>query len=401
MPESVLAEDPGERMRQRLLVSFGVLLVAFTVPWYLAMFALDPAFRIPRMTALGVIALVAGAPFWLRVASTRVVAWGAVVLLHVAIFVNVALNNGLDGPTALALTCLPVLTAVLLGSLSGWIDFGLIVLFGVVLEYLPTSQGLPTTAPPEIWRMVRVMSLGIGMALMMVAVTAFLGLTRMQSRELRRLAHHDGLTGLFNRHFVAEILPSEIARLERRRLAARQAGSGRPCLGFVLIDLDYFKQVNDTWGHSVGDQVLQVVGNAISKATRSGDVVARWGGEEFFVVLRDLDFEDLAETPQRILRAIRDLRMDVGAGNVVEVTCSVGFTHIPFGDFGKKRCCEAFVKLAGFALLKAKQEGRDRGLGYLWTRDVRSAEDVERVIADVSAALGEGVIARCDLEPAA
>lgn len=397
LPAHVRAEDSRERMRQRLLVCFGVLFVVFTAPWYVAMFMLDPVVRLPRMTALLVMALLGGAPFWLRILSTRQVAWGTVMLLHVAIVVNVVLNQGLQGPVALILTCLPVLTAVLLGSRLGWLDFGLVVLTGAALEYLALKESLPMTAPPEIWALSRVMSLTIGVALTLTAVSAFLRLTGAQAVELQRMAHHDGLTGLFNRHFVAEVVPSEISRVERRRAADPRTGASGPCLGFILVDLDFFKRVNDTWGHSVGDEVLKTVGETISQATRSGDIVARWGGEEYFIVLRDLDVENLSETPRRILEAVRSQSIEVAKGETVRLTCSLGFTHLPFGSFGARVPFEDLVKLAGLALLEAKQGGRDREVGLLWNREVDSAEDVERIVADVPEAIRLGWLDRCEL----
>jgi hypothetical protein len=95
----IAAVDAFERLRQRLLVAFGWLVFAITAPWYVAMFAIDPLPRPPRMIAITVLAFLAANLVWLRYFSTTAVAWTTVALLHLAILTSVASNRGLEGPT--------------------------------------------------------------------------------------------------------------------------------------------------------------------------------------------------------------------------------------------------------------------------------------------------------------
>lgn len=215
------------------------------------------------------------------------------------------------------------------------------------------------------------------------------------NRELRWLAHHDRLTDLFNRHYVSEIMPGEIARLKRRRNQARQHGDqAMPCLGVLLLDLDRFKRINDTWNHTVGDHVLVEVSKALQKATREGDVVARWGGEEFLVLLRDLELSGLSEASQRVLNAIRHLDTHIEGAGSVSLTCSLGFCHVPESEQLEEFPWEAIVQLADVALMEAKRAGRNRGVGFMWRRPWRSNEDLSGIANAIDSAIDRGILER-------
>lgn len=185
LPPRILAENLEERLRQRLLISFGILLFAISLPWYVWIFFRDPVPRPPRMIALVVFVILASNLFWLRLMPSRVVAWISVVLIHFAIFANIVLNGGMTGPVALVITCLPVVSAVLLGVRAGWIDLVLVVLFAAALDHLAATHPLSITAPPEVWPLVKIMTLTIGLSFMLLAVSAYAELSRQQARELR------------------------------------------------------------------------------------------------------------------------------------------------------------------------------------------------------------------------
>ncbi|MCD4748709.1 MAG: diguanylate cyclase [Thermoanaerobaculales bacterium] len=223
---------------------------------------------------------------------------------------------------------------------------------------------------------------------------------RQANEELRWLAHHDRLTDLYNRHYIYEIMPSELSRLSRRRRRADEEGNGgvedTPCLGLILVDLDNFKKINDNWNHMVGDQVLVAVAGALLDATRESDVVARWGGEEFLILLRDLERKGIEETPPRILRAIRDLQVFLPGGETIGLTCSLGFTHFPdVGDLTRFHW-ESLVKVADVALLQAKRSGRDRGVGFQWPSCIDSVEGAADVTGDIGRAVEAGRLDRTE-----
>lgn len=154
----------------------------------------------------------------------------------------------------------------------------------------------------------------------------------------------DPLTRLARRHVLEETLRREIERL-------RRAGGH---LALVLIDLDHFKQVNDTWGHPAGDAVLAHVGGLLRYATRGLDLPARVGGEEMAVLLIDADEAGAATFAERLQEQIRKMETRV-PGGVVRVTASMGVAVAR-----EAADADALIAAADAALYRAKQQGRDR-----------------------------------------
>ncbi|HEX6312646.1 MAG TPA: GGDEF domain-containing protein [Acidimicrobiia bacterium] len=160
--------------------------------------------------------------------------------------------------------------------------------------------------------------------------------------EVERLATRDGLTGLANRRLFEESLDREIARSERR---------GSP-VSLVVLDVDLFKDVNDTLGHQAGDRVLRAVGQALTANTKASDVPARYGGDEFVVLLPDCSAADALMVAER-LRAAVAARM-----TTVPVSVSAGAASFPDNAEDGER----LVAAADAALYEAKAAGRDRSV---------------------------------------
>lgn len=164
--------------------------------------------------------------------------------------------------------------------------------------------------------------------------------------QLERLATTDGLTGLWNRRYVLEQLELQFDR-------SRRSGRG---VGVILVDIDNFKLVNDTYGHGVGDEVLRRTADAIKSAVRAYDIVGRIGGEELLVVAPDIDGPSLSALAERI-------RSLVESGVVEEssvehnVTVSAG-TALSSADAPES--ADALVRRADEAMYAAKQAGRNR-----------------------------------------
>lgn len=162
--------------------------------------------------------------------------------------------------------------------------------------------------------------------------------------QLQKLATTDPLTGLYNRRHTIEVAEHEIRR---------RARSAAP-LSFLIADIDHFKSINDTHGHDAGDRVLVEVAAALRRSTREQDIVARWGGEEFLVVLPDSGPEAAAAVGERIRR--ETLRTcAAGAGLPTPVTLTIGVVVHRNGEtFGDA------VGRADRALYRGKEAGRDR-----------------------------------------
>lgn len=165
-----------------------------------------------------------------------------------------------------------------------------------------------------------------------------------RSETLQHAALTDGLTGMQNRRYFDDALREYLE--EFRRIE-------KP-VGLMILDLDHFKQVNDTHGHDVGDEVLRAVANCLKGMTRYHDVVARLGGEEFAVVTPNMDAELLAKFAERIRKAVAN--MSVLSGNVrLKITTSVGLAV-----WDRKETAEEFYRRADRQLYEAKRQGRNR-----------------------------------------
>jgi diguanylate cyclase (GGDEF)-like protein len=177
----------------------------------------------------------------------------------------------------------------------------------------------------------------------------FLNTTRVERElqdsraELLALSLSDPLTGVRNRRALYDCAQHEIARAGR---------SGEP-VTLLMVDVDHFKKVNDQHGHPVGDQVLREVAAAIVSTARGSDVVARFGGEEFAVLL--IQTEDARLTAERLRAAIAALEVRAPNGPV-RVTASIGIASAT----GAALDFEALIRHADDALYRAKQAGRDR-----------------------------------------
>jgi diguanylate cyclase (GGDEF)-like protein len=163
--------------------------------------------------------------------------------------------------------------------------------------------------------------------------------------ELHRLAATDFLTGIANHRRFSEAGEREIQR-------ARRYGHS---LAALMLDLDHFKKVNDTYGHAVGDKVLVAITAAIRKLLRDIDVFGRLGGEEFAILLPETDLAGGRTTAERLRAAIAETAIDAGTA-VLKVTISIGITLLSQDDHG----LDAVLKRADDAMYEAKRNGRNR-----------------------------------------
>ena len=170
-----------------------------------------------------------------------------------------------------------------------------------------------------------------------------------KNRQLSELSTIDGLTGVFNRAHQEEVLSTEWAR------ACRKKGP----LSVLMVDIDHFKRINDSYGHPCGDVVLKAVAALIKNfAKRKADVVCRYGGEEFMVILPDTSSEGALAVAEGIRQALAELEIPVADG-LLRVTVSVGLASAIPGSPAKDELA-ALVAAADAALYRAKQEGRNQ-----------------------------------------
>lgn len=159
-------------------------------------------------------------------------------------------------------------------------------------------------------------------------------------------AIRDELTGLHNRRYFNDRLLDEVER----------AGRYGETLSFLLCDIDHFKRVNDAHGHPAGDETLRLIGGALRNALRKNDVLARFGGEEFSVILINSDKRQAMGIAEKLRQTIEEMSFACTGGRTIRITASFGVSTL--GDDG--RSCEGLIASADRALYQAKARGRNR-----------------------------------------
>jgi len=193
------------------------------------------------------------------------------------------------------------------------------------------------------------------------------------SQKLREDSYTDILTGSKNRRFLTATIQADVQRVAQAYLAAEQLpGKRNPDLVFYLIDCDYFKEVNDHYGHETGDQLLVEIARQISSAIRHSDVLIRWGGDEFLVVSRYTNRDEASILAERVLEAVGGGTSHLKGGHQLRCTCSIGWAVFPwFVRDPEVVEYDGILRLADCALYEAKKAGKNQAIGMLPTCEVR------------------------------
>ncbi len=168
---------------------------------------------------------------------------------------------------------------------------------------------------------------------------------RRLMETLKESTLRDPMTGLNNRRFLEEYVETLLANVRRKQSH----------LSIMMLDLDYFKMVNDNYGHDAGDAVLKAVAQVLKQSVRASDMVIRYGGEEFLIILQDTTGPSADQVAENIRMAVEKLRINV-SGTVLQKTISIGMADYPDDS-------DTFwqtVKFADVALYRAKEDGRNR-----------------------------------------
>ncbi|MFA7269587.1 MAG: diguanylate cyclase [Sterolibacterium sp.] len=180
---------------------------------------------------------------------------------------------------------------------------------------------------------------------------------RRLMETLRESSLRDPMTGLHNRRFLEESVDTLIGQAKRHKLS----------LAFMMLDLDFFKMVNDSYGHDAGDAVLKALAKLLKHSVRSSDYIVRYGGEEFLILLHATDAETANEVAEKIRAEVAELKIQT-AGGIVQKTISIGISSYPDDS-------DTFwqaLKFADVALYHAKETGRNRVVRFtkaLWQDD--------------------------------
>ena len=168
--------------------------------------------------------------------------------------------------------------------------------------------------------------------------------SKLLMERLHQKSLHDGLTGLYNRKFLEEFIDH----------ATNQPEHYKTKYGVLMIDIDFFKKVNDTYGHDVGDEFIKLLADTVKSIVRGNDIVARYGGEEFVVLLQESTLDDAKKIAEKIRKAFSEKSIFVN-GKHVKKSISIGVSSYP----DRANTIRVAIKYADIALYKAKESGRN------------------------------------------
>lgn len=168
---------------------------------------------------------------------------------------------------------------------------------------------------------------------------------RQRLEELQELALHDPLTGIANRRFVEISLAARLEEFKRYGFD----------FSVMFIDADNFKTINDTHGHIVGDRILKMISATVANSLRSFDVIGRWGGEEFVVLLVNTKSEDMFKLADRLRRLVENSALKLDSGETLKVTVSIGATAAQRGD-----TVDSLIERADKLMFESKRRGRNQ-----------------------------------------
>ena len=175
--------------------------------------------------------------------------------------------------------------------------------------------------------------------------------------DLETKLNHDKLTSLKNRGYFEEKSKQYLDNTEKIKKDGRREWMGFRDISFLFFDIDHFKNINDTYGHATGDMVLQKVAEVLKKDLRVGDIVARWGGEEFVAILLGANEEQAKNKAEKIRKEIEELVFE--NPKELKITLSIGVA-----EFEEGKTFEDMVKHSDEALYSAKETGRNKVVVY-------------------------------------
>jgi diguanylate cyclase (GGDEF)-like protein len=234
------------------------------------------------------------------------------------------------------------------------------------------------------------------MIMLYITVLSVMALHEYRSRRdnillrlrIAEMALVDTLTQLRNRRYLQEFMEAEVEQV------LRDDGRKKK-LWLMMVDLDHFKNVNDRHGHDAGDAVLKQFASILRDTVRKQDVVARWGGEEFVVVAREVEESAGSVLAERLRERVARHEFTLPSGESIKLTCSIGFSAFPFvAESPRALRWEDVLALADAGLYRAKQQGRNRVMGILSGMSAHShgRAAVDEVKLDVDRASESGIV---------
>ncbi|ALO36352.1 hypothetical protein CMT41_17610 [Colwellia sp. MT41] len=209
-----------------------------------------------------------------------------------------------------------------------------------------------------------------------------------RTAELEKVSLTDQLTGAHNRRFFHKHIGKEIAQIKRAYFKPKEGTP--PKIGFIMLDMDHFKQVNDVHGHDAGDRVLVQLVKVITDTCRESDWVVRWGGEEFVVIANTVNLQEIQNLAERIRINIEAYSFDIGNGKTLNKTCSIGISSYPFIEQKPEALSwEQTLSFADIALYAVKNNGRNAWIS-LFEKDITNVDLLIEVTNSIETLIKNG-----------
>ncbi|WP_207642419.1 diguanylate cyclase [Pseudobacteroides cellulosolvens] len=207
------------------------------------------------------------------------------------------------------------------------------------------------------------------------------------NEKLRELSLHDPLTSLYNRRYAFEFTHDKITKfiknkiMLKKKLEKRNSSIEENVIGVFLIDIDHFKEVNDTYGHLAGDNVLIALSQTLKKIIRNEDILVRWGGEEFLIILYNTKPEYLDKFSRKILDKIKGTPIKVSENATIYKTCSLGYLEMPLALSNPDLLnMEQMINISDYALYQAKENGRNCAAHFKIIKQIENEEEIRNYL---------------------
>ena len=220
---------------------------------------------------------------------------------------------------------------------------------------------------------------------------------RLANEQLLNASVTDQLTGLHNRRYLNSIVEQQCASIfrefEEHLSAGKMTADGGPRLFFLMFDLDGFKPINDTYGHDAGDKVICQVGELLRTVCRKSDIVIRWGGDEFLIMGRVEEVNEIEMLAERLRSKISSYGFDIDLKQKMHLSCSIGYSMYPFSHhYPDSLSWEQVHLLADNALYKSKECGRNQWTGILQSLEMPPVNIMNTLTRNIDNVIGEGYV---------
>ncbi len=338
--------NSSAEVRKQILISSAFSLVSIVLLLIFGFESLSADKNVLATVVLGSAGMSAANYFFLYRTGNYKLSAILILILIVALCSYLLCSGGSENTGPLWFFILPVLNFYILGLRRGCLS--IVAIFGLCLYvlYVPDNFLLHTSYPPKFIH--RFTGALFSITVIVIAYEYTREDARKEllalSKKYDMLSREDELTGLSNRRDILEKLQNEVNRFERSNNS----------FSVLIADIDHFKEVNDNYGHEFGDNTLKQIASTLAGNTQKRDTVARWGGEEFLILLPETSLRQAEKTASRLIQAVNSLAIS-NHNTAISTTVSIGVA-----EYQQDQTINELINSADTFLYQAKNEGRNR-----------------------------------------